>query len=245
MSQTSTRIKQNVKNQVDPDAFRAQQQGTSAPVGSSENPSHKIFTLANLITFCRLVLTLAFFFLYINGENRYLALACYAVAAVTDFLDGQVARRTQTVSWLGKMMDPVMDRLLLFLGVFGLIIARDLPLWIAVFIVCRDSYLFLGGIYLQKYRGRPVDVVYVGKAATACLMTGFTLMLLGIPHVDGLGLVSASWLPGLNGSSSCLGIFFVYAGVLFSALAALEYTCKGAFYVHKARSVGHRIDEVF
>ena len=245
MSQTSTRIKQNVKNQVDPDAFRAQQQGTSAPVGSSENPSHRIFTLANLITFCRLVLTLVFFFLYINGENRYLALACYAVAAVTDFLDGQVARRTQTVSWLGKMMDPVMDRLLLFLGVFGLIIARDLPLWIAIFIVCRDSYLFLGGIYLQKYRGRPVDVVYVGKAATACLMTGFTLMLLGIPHVDGLGLVSASWLPGLNGSSSCLGIFFVYAGVLFSALAALENTCKGAFYVHKARSVGHRIDEVF
>ena len=245
MSQTSTRIKQNVKNQVDPDAFRAQQQGTSAPVGSSENPSHRIFTLANLITFCRLVLTLVFFFLYINGENRYLALACYAVAAVTDFLDGQVARRTQTVSWLGKMMDPVMDRLLLFLGVFGLIIARDLPLWIAIFIVCRDSYLFLGGIYLQKYRGRPVDVVYVGKAATACLMTGFTLLLLGIPHVDGLGLVSASWLPGLNGSSSCLGIFFVYAGVLFSALAALEYTCKGAFYVHKARSVGHRIDEVF
>ena len=44
------------------------------------------------------------------------------VAAITDFLDGQIARRTNTVSWVGKIMDPIMDRLLLFTGVLGLVV---------------------------------------------------------------------------------------------------------------------------
>ena len=64
-------------------------------------------------------LTFAFLYLFITGSNRMLALVLYAVAASTDFLDGQVARRTQTVSWVGKIMDPIMDRVLLFTGVLG------------------------------------------------------------------------------------------------------------------------------
>jgi len=98
-----------------------------APIGSSENPSNRIFTLANIVTFCRLALTIAFLVTFVNHTGRSLALACYAIAATTDFLDGQIARRTQTVSWLGKVMDPVMDRLLLFTGVLGLIITGELP----------------------------------------------------------------------------------------------------------------------
>ena len=111
------------------------------PVGTSDNPSSQVLTVANLITLCRLGLTIAFLALFAGGHHRTAALVCYVVAATTDFLDGQVARRTQTVSWLGKIMDPIMDRVLLFTGVLGLLIVGELPLWVPVFVIGRDVYL--------------------------------------------------------------------------------------------------------
>lgn len=229
MSERTERIKAEIKEIADADAAERQRSGRSdVPVGTSGNPSTDILTLANVITFCRLGLTCAFLVLFAGGTHRTLALVCYVVAATTDFLDGQIARRTQTVSWLGKIMDPIMDRILLFTGVIGLLIVGELPAWVPVFVIGRDVYLALGGMVLQRYRRRPVDVSYVGKAATALLMLGFCDLLLGLPKVGGLGIVESPWLPGLGAEPATLGIFFVYLGVLFSAAAAVIYTKEGA-----------------
>lgn len=230
MSERTDRITAEIKAVADSDAAERQRTGrTDVPVGTSGNPSTQILTLANVITFCRLALTIVFLVLFAgDGHDRPLALVCYVVAASTDFLDGQVARRTQTVSWLGKIMDPIMDRVLLFTGVIGLLIVGELPVWVPVFVIGRDVYLALGGMVLQRYRRRPVDVSYVGKAATALLMFGFCDLLLGLPKVGGLGIVESPWLPGLGAEPATLGIFFVYLGVLFSAAAAVIYTKEGA-----------------
>lgn len=228
MAHTREEIKDQVRNQVDSDALTAQQEGTAtSPVGTPDNPSHQVWTVANVITFARFALTIAFLVLFASGRDRALALTFYAVAAVTDFLDGQVARRTQTVSWLGKVMDPIMDRVLLFTGVLGLVITGELPLWVAVVVIGRDVYLAIGEMLLQRYRRRPVDVVYSGKIATALLMFGFCDLLLGLPQVGGLGWVSAAWLPGLNQTPAALGIFFVYVGLVFSIVTAVRYTMTG------------------
>ncbi len=228
MSERTERIKAEIKEIADADAAERQRSGRSdVPVGTSGNPSTDILTLANVITFCRLGLTCAFLVLFAGGTHRTLALVCYVVAATTDFLDGQIARRTQTVSWLGKIMDPIMDRILLFTGVIGLLIVGELPAWVPVFVIGRDVYLALGGMVLQRYQKRPVDVSYVGKAATALLMFGFCDLLLGLPRIEGLGLVDVPWLPGLNDQGAALGILFVYAGVVFSAATALIYTREG------------------
>lgn len=230
------RMKSEIKSIADADAAERQRTGhADAPVGSSENPSTQIFTLANVITFCRLALTILFLVLFSTGESRRLALVFYVVAAATDFLDGQIARRTQTVSWLGKIMDPIMDRVLLFTGVTGLLIVGELPVWVPVFVIGRDVYLALGGLILQRFRRRPIDVAYIGKAATALLMVGFCDLLLGLPKIEGLGLVDVPWLPGLNSDPSVLGILFVYAGVVCSALTALLYTKEGIDILRAAR----------
>ena len=235
------RVKERAKTIADTDAAEAQVQGTTeSPVGTSDNPSSQVFTIANLITFCRLGLTIAFLVLFAAGHHRTSALVCYVVAATTDFLDGQVARRTQTVSWLGKIMDPIMDRVLLFTGVLGLLIVGDLPLWVPVFVIGRDAYLALGGLILQHFRRRPIDVVYIGKAATALLMFGFCDLLLGLPVVDGLGLVETSWLPGLNAQSAALGIFCVDLGVVCSLITAVVYTAKGVQVIRQSRRGGER-----
>ena len=86
-------------------------------IGTPDYPSNQIFTISNFITVLRLILTFVFLYLFVMDVNRYVALVIYAVAASTDWLDGAIARKTRTVSWLGKMMDPVVDRALLFTGV--------------------------------------------------------------------------------------------------------------------------------
>ena len=228
MAKVKERLKTTMRENVAPDVVRAQSEGTTQhPVGTPENPSDKILTLANFITVCRFALTVAFLVLFVKGGNHHLALALYAIAAVTDFLDGWVARASQTVSWLGKIMDPIMDRFLLITGVLGLVVAGDLPLWVAAFVAVRDLYLLGGSVYLQKYRRRPVDVSFIGKVTTALLMTGFCVLLLGAPVVPGLGITSATWLPGLNDQEVTAGIFLVYAGVVTSFLTAVLYTIEG------------------
>ncbi len=240
MSERTDRITSLLRDIADADAAERQRTGrASAPVGSSENPSTQVLTVANIITFCRLALTAAFLVLFTSGGNRALALTCYAVAAVTDFLDGQVARRTQTVSWLGKIMDPIMDRVLLFTGVLGLLVMGELPAWVPAFVIGRDVYLGAGGLVLRRFRERPLDVAYVGKAATALLMFGFCDLLLGMPVVDGLGLVDVSWLPGINAQPAALGIYFVYAGVVCSAATAVVYT-RTALAIIRASRGGER-----
>lgn len=205
-------------------------------IGTSDYPSNKIFTISNVITALRLVLTFVFLYLFVTDVNRYIALVIYAVAASTDWLDGQIARMTKTVSWLGKMLDPVVDRALLFTGVVGLVARGELPWWVCLVIVGRDIYLFFGNLVVRRYHKRPIDVVYSGKIATALLMSGFTLMLLGLPVVDGLSVFapSAQAFPGLNGQAAPLGIFFVYLGVAFSLVTALIYTAKGASAARRA-----------
>ena len=66
-------------------------------------------------------------------------------------------------------------------------------------------------------------------------MTGFSLMLLGFPVIDGLHLLPSSLtaFPGLNGSSVPLGIFFVYGGVVFSMLTAVIYSVKAEWPLNR------------
>ena len=213
---------------------------TSAPVGSSDNPSNRILTVANAFTVMRMLLTCLFLVLFIQGICRPLAIATYAVAACTDWADGQIARRTQTVSWFGKLLDPICDRFLLFTGVLGLVIVGELPAWVAILVIARDCYLAGGALIVRRFRERPVDVVYIGKITTALLMFGFCDLLLGLPTIEGLGIIRAAWLPGLNSVGGPVGLLFVYAGCVMSVITAIVYTAEGAAIVRESIRRGRR-----
>lgn len=207
-----------------------QASGTATdPLGTPNNPSHQVFTIANVITFARLILTVIFFVLFTNGNpaNRGLAVTLYTIAAITDFLDGHIARATQTVSWLGKVMDPIMDRVLLFTGVIALVVIGELPLWCALIVIGRDIVLFGGTLWLRVYQTRPMDVIFIGKMATAFLMTGFADMLINAPRVRGLGLTDAAWLPGFNHEVVAVGVYCIYVGLCFSIATAIIYYKNG------------------
>lgn len=200
---------------------------------AEEEVTDEIFTISNIITFIRLCMVPLFMLLLLGGAN-VTATVVFAVAACTDFVDGQIARRTNTVSKLGRLLDPAVDRLLMIFGVLGLLLVGRLPLWIVAFVVIRDLYTLVGGMILLKHWKVRVPVIYAGKFATTFLFVGFALLLLNAPMMPGLNVVAANWLPGLNAASCSLGIWFVYAGLILSVFTTIYYTVCGIFGIKGA-----------
>lgn len=195
--------------------------------GATEEVTHRIFTLANIISFVRLLMVPAYLVLLLNGYDLAATLV-FAVAAATDFLDGQIARRTHTVSRLGQLLDPAIDRILMITGVLGVFIVGRIPLWVIVVVVVRDLYLLIGGgILLSRFRIR-VPVIYPGKFATTFLFVGFAGLLLNWPLVPGLGLTEAAWLPGFSDGMVSWGIWFIYAGLILSLGVTVYYSVAAA-----------------
>ena len=157
-----------------------------------------------------------------------LATILFAVAASTDWIDGQIARRTHTVSKLGQLLDPAVDRILMISGVVCLLIVGRLPAWIVILVLGRDLLLLIGGAYLLKKWRIRVAVIYPGKVATTFLFVGFAALLLNWPVLTGLGVVPFAWLPGLSSGPYSWGIWFVYAGLIVGLFTTVYYVATGA-----------------
>lgn len=192
----------------------------------SEKVLDTIFTVPNLISFIRLCMAPVYLLLLSRGENAAAAIL-FGIAASTDFVDGQIARRTHAVSKLGQLLDPAVDRVLMITAVFGLMLVGRLPVWIVVVVLLRDLLLLIGGAFLlQRYNVR-VAVIYPGKFATTFLFVGFAGLLLNVPQVAGLGVCDIAWLPGLNSLTWSWGIWPVYAGLFLGAFTTTYYVVKG------------------
>ncbi len=188
----------------------------------AEQVSDRIFTVPNLISFIRLCLVPIFLVLLFNGYD-VMATFLYALAAGTDWIDGQIARRTNAVSKLGQLLDPAVDRILMISGVCGLFLVGRLPLWIILVVLVRDLLLLVGGACLLKRFRVRVPVIYPGKVATTLLFVGFAGLLLNWPLIGGLGIVDAAWLPGFNAAACSWGIWFVYAGLVLALATTVYY----------------------
>lgn len=203
---------------------RTREHDRSSDTAPVQDHSRDIYTVANIVTVLRLILVPYFFAVLINGNNDGLAFALFAIAASTDWLDGQIARRTGTVTVIGKAIDPLVDRLLIAAGVLGLYVEHRLPLWIVIVLFGRDVYLMYGAWRLEQFHHRRMPVTYMGKVTTAVLLIGFAALVLNWPQVPGLGIVDSAQLPGLGNGTVGLGLWLVYAGVALSLATAVHYT---------------------
>ncbi len=190
----------------------------------SEEHIHDVYTLANIITVLRLILVPIFLAVLLSDRSDVLAFGLFALAASTDWLDGQIARRTGTVTELGKAIDPLVDRLLIAAGVLGLFLIGRIPLWLPALLVARDTYLLGGAAVLVRRKARRPPVTFIGKATTMLLLLGFAGLILNWPQVPGIGLVTTFELPGFGSEPVALWMWFVYAGVVTSLMTAVIYT---------------------
>ena len=123
--------------------------------------------IPNALTVLRLALIPVFVVLLLasDGGHSWPAAIVFAVAGVTDQIDGWLARRWRVESSFGKIADPLADRLMIDAAIIVLTIDRRLP-WAALAIIAfRDGLLAIGGRYLAK-RNVVIEVHPVGKAAT-------------------------------------------------------------------------------
>ncbi|MGZ4149369.1 MAG: CDP-alcohol phosphatidyltransferase family protein [Actinomycetota bacterium] len=178
-----------------------------------------MLTLPNVISSIRIVLTPVFVVLIVNHDTSTAGLLLFSVVVATDWVDGWVARRTGQVSELGKVLDPVADRLAIAAGLIAFAVRGAFPWWAALLIIVRDvAILIAAGIVLLRRRVR-IDVRWVGKMATFALMCA-------IPWISwanlGLPLRAAALVCGWV--AFCVGIVeyyvaaAVYAGDLRAAL---------------------------
>lgn len=201
---------------------------------STKEVSNKIFTIANLVSLIRLCLVPAYFVLLLNGHD-FLATLLFAIAAYTDWIDGQIARRTNTVTRLGQLLDPAVDRILVISCVIALLIVGRLPIWIFVIICLRDLLMLLGGAVLLKHFNIRIDVIFAGKVATTLLFVGFVGLLLNWPLIEGLGVTTLAWLPGFNGEPYSWGIWFVYAGAILAYIVGVYYAILSGKKLRKSK----------
>lgn len=217
----------------------------SEPEASEPKPKAKperIVTIPNAITLSRLLLVPLVFVLIINGSNSILAFALFALAGLTDFVDGYIARKTDSVTEFGKAIDPLVDRLLLGCGVLALFIIDLLPLWILIFIIFRDFFLLSGLAIVRKITVVEIKIRMVGKITTTALLTGFAGLILGLGTIPaGLGWTNSPAFPGFNAEPYLLWIWFVYIGLVFSVLTLLSYIRDGARLLKSAKMLQEEV----
>lgn len=132
----------------------------------------RVLTLPNALTLLRL-LAIPVVLLLLLAERDVAAVGVFVLAAITDFLDGVIARRWGGTSYLGAVLDPVADRLMLSSVAVVLALRGILPFWAVAILVGRDVLALMGSL---AFRGK-IRVNKVGKAATAILMTSVAVIM--------------------------------------------------------------------
>lgn len=200
-----------------------------------EDVSDKILTIPNIISFIRLLLVPVYFIFLFEGQTIW-ALVTFCIAAASDCIDGQVARRTHSVSKLGKILDPSIDTILMFSGVLGLVLIGSIPSWIMILILVRELYLLVGGMIMMIQFEAPLPpVIYPGKTATTLLFIGFAGMMLGLPEVGGLGVFDTPLLPGFNAEPCAIWIWLIYIGLVLQIIVTIYYTRVAWQNIHDKR----------
>ena len=138
----------------------------------------EVVNFPNLLSFLRILLVPVFLWLLLN-ELFLAAIAVLAFAGLTDFLDGYLARKLNQTTKLGKMLDPVADRLYIFATLLALSATGYVPWWLAGLVILRDFLMLISLPLLASVGYRSLPVHYLGKASTFALLYSFPLLLMG------------------------------------------------------------------
>lgn len=125
-----------------------------------------VWTVPNAITAVRLLCLPIFVVLLFGHDNRAAAAWLLAFLGMTDWCDGYIARHFDQVSELGKILDPVADRMLFFVGLTCIMIDSSMPIAIGIAILAREVVVGVTTVILGLLGARRIDVTWFGKAGT-------------------------------------------------------------------------------
>ena len=142
----------------------------------------RIMTVPNALSLGRLMCVPLFLWLLFGRENRVGAALLLAGLGATDWVDGYIARHFNQVSDLGKVLDPVADRILLIVGMIAILVDGSVPPVIFWAAVVREVLVAGLTVTLAALGARRIDVSWAGKCGTFLMMVAFPLFLWGHGH---------------------------------------------------------------
>ena len=182
--------------------------------------SNRIWTIPNMISFVRLLGVPLFLYLMLGPHHDVAAVIVLAIGGTTDWVDGFVARRMNSVSRLGELLDPFADRLYILATLIGFTVRGVVPFWLTGALLLREVVVGIALLVLRRHGYGPPPVHYVGKTGTFVLLAAFPIILLAkAVHAVEPWLAPIGW------------------GLAWWALAL--YWAAGVLYLAQARQLLH------
>jgi CDP-diacylglycerol--glycerol-3-phosphate 3-phosphatidyltransferase len=175
--------------------------------------------LPNLLTFARIVMIPACLYFLNQGTQRscYISGLIFTLAAFTDMLDGYLARKLNVVSVLGKLLDPLADKLIVMASLVWLVPMGRIPAWAVIVLLGREfSITALRGVAANE--GVIISAGQEGKTKTALQMIGIIALLLGYKYP-----LRYAWIDLGDVDVMKVGQALVYLSLVFSVTSAAQY----------------------
>jgi len=180
----------------------------------------RVLTAPNLITLVRLLCIPLFLWVLFGLHRQTDAAVLLAALGATDWVDGFVARRYHQVSTVGKVLDPVADRILVVTAVIAIIVHGAVPVWFGAATIAREVLVSGAVLLLASLGAARIDVLWIGKAGTFALMFAYPAFLLSYGSASWQGPIRVvAWVTGLVGLALAWVAAASYVPVARRALA--------------------------
>lgn len=167
----------------------------------------QIWTISNILSLLRIVLVLPMTYSLVVEfpHHRWLTAGLILLTVATDFFDGYLARRNHEVTEVGKVLDPLADKIAI--GVFSVVLVwnGDVPFWYVAVVLLRDVLILLGAWYIRKKKGIVPQSNWPGKVAVAFIAAYLFLATIQIQMME------------------CFTTIFLWISVAFMVLSLAFY----------------------
>jgi CDP-diacylglycerol--glycerol-3-phosphate 3-phosphatidyltransferase len=183
----------------------------------------EVFNLPNTITMLRIGVIPALFFLsFAPGPAMSLGIAIlFIAAALTDLLDGYIARRYQIVTTMGKFLDPIADKLIVNTAMILMIPIGRIPAWIVAIIIIRD-FAVDGIRNIASSEGMIIQASPLGKRKTLCQIFAVSALMIHYPFI--------------GADAHTIGMIILYIALILTVTSGIDYFLK--FYRNSIRKNG-------
>ena len=195
---------------------------------AKEKRKENIWNVPNALTMLRMALIPVFWVLMMN-DQRYAALAVFAVASFTDILDGYIARKYCLVTDFGKLMDPLADKLMVVSMMLSLAIKGIAPWPALVILLVKEAIMVVGGVILLRVQV-VTSAIWIGKLAQFLVVAS---------------LVACFFSDWFNNSVGVpVHLILLWTAVAFTLCALAVYTRRAISLYQEAKEAGNaRKDE--
>jgi cardiolipin synthase len=179
---------------------------------------NEIYTISNLLSFLRLLMAIPFWILIGNINEpgvRSIVAALAIIGALTDWLDGFVARKRNEVTEFGKIIDPLADKVAIGAIIIRLYMVGEIPEYYFFLIIGRDLLIFIGGVIVSKMIDKILPSNILGKITVS--MIGMVILLIVLEM----------------SRSSYVFQFFYYGSIILIVTSFFAYVYRAVEYIRK------------